>query len=182
MLNDILNKNLTNDTLVLEAGFSTEQQELLERRDIHYLDFMRDEIVTEENAVATAEGVIAELVNHSPYNIEGGKIIVTGYGCCGRAGGCVAESARRARDSPGKKKGSAQTCQEGWILCRGFCVWTGGSDGGGNAGQHGSGTCGYRCDHPRTAADAYILDIASKTGRYGFCLRQRVRHPCGSGT
>ena len=85
MLNDILNKNLTNDTLVLGGCFSTEQQELLERRDIHYLDFMRDEIVTEENAVATAEGVIAELVNHSPYNIEEAKIIVTGYGCCGRA-------------------------------------------------------------------------------------------------
>ena len=60
MLNDILNKNLTNDTLVLGGCFSIEQQELLERRDIHYLDFMRDEIVTEENAVATAEGVIAE--------------------------------------------------------------------------------------------------------------------------
>ena len=58
MLNDILNKNLTNDTLVLGGCFSTEQQELLERRDIHYLDFMKDEIVTEENAVATAEGVI----------------------------------------------------------------------------------------------------------------------------
>lgn len=38
MLNDILNKNLTNDTLVLGGCFSTEQQELLERRDIHYLD------------------------------------------------------------------------------------------------------------------------------------------------
>ena len=85
MLNDILNKNLTNDTLVLGGCFSPEQQELLERRDIHYLDFMKDEIVTEENAVATAEGVIAELVNHSPYNIEEAKIIVTGYGCCGRA-------------------------------------------------------------------------------------------------
>ena len=85
MLNDILNKNLTNDTLVLGGCFSPEQQELLERRDIHYLDFMKDEIVTEENAVATAEGVIAELVNYSPYNIEEAKIIVTGYGCCGRA-------------------------------------------------------------------------------------------------
>ena len=52
MLNDILNKNLTNDTLVLGGCFSPEQQELLERRDIHYLDFMKDEIVTEENAVA----------------------------------------------------------------------------------------------------------------------------------
>ena len=49
-------------------------------RDIRYLDFMEDEIVTEENAVATAEGTIAELVNNSPYNIDEAKIIVTGYG------------------------------------------------------------------------------------------------------
>lgn len=85
ILNDILNKSLTNDTLVLGGCFSPEQVELLERRDIRYLDFMKDEIVTEENAVATAEGVIAELVNHSPYNIDEAKIIVTGYGCCGKA-------------------------------------------------------------------------------------------------
>lgn len=85
ILNDILNKNLTNGTLVLGGCFSAEQVELLERRDIHYLDFMEDEIVTEENAVATAEGVIAELVNKSPYNIDEAKIIVTGYGFCGKA-------------------------------------------------------------------------------------------------
>lgn len=84
-LNDILNKNLVNGTLVLGGCFSEEQTELLKRRDIHYLDFMNDEIVTEENAVATAEGVIAELVSKSPYNIDEAKIIVTGYGCCGKA-------------------------------------------------------------------------------------------------
>ncbi len=85
ILNDILNKNLTNGTLVLGGCFSAEQVELLKRRDIHYLDFMEDEIVTEENAVATAEGVIAELVNKSPYNIDEAKIIVSGYGFCGKA-------------------------------------------------------------------------------------------------
>ncbi len=85
ILNDILNKNLTNGTLVLGGCFSAEQVELLKRRDIHYLDFMEDETVTEENAVATAEGVIAELVNKSPYNIDEAKIIVSGYGFCGKA-------------------------------------------------------------------------------------------------
>ena len=85
ILNDILNKNLINGTLVLGGCFSDEQVELLKRRDIHYLDFMEDRIVTEENAVATAEGTIAELVEKSPYNIDEAKIIVTGYGCCGRA-------------------------------------------------------------------------------------------------
>lgn len=84
ILNDILNKNLINDTRVLGGCFSEEQVELLKRRDIHYLDFMEDQVVTEENAVATAEGTIAELVANSPYNIDEAKIIVAGYGCCGR--------------------------------------------------------------------------------------------------
>ena len=84
-LTDILNKNLINGTLVLGGCFSKEQRELLNGRDIHFLDFMEDAIVTEENAVATAEGAIAQLVNYSPYNIDEAKIIVTGYGCCGKA-------------------------------------------------------------------------------------------------
>ena len=81
-LNEILNKNLANDTLVLGGCFTEEQRELLDRRGIRYLDFMEDEVVAQENAVATAEGAIAELTNHSPYNIEGAKILVTGYGNC----------------------------------------------------------------------------------------------------
>lgn len=85
ILNDILNKDLVRGTRVLGGCFSKEQKKLLQGRDIHYLDFMEDAIVTEENAVATAEGTIAELVSKSPYNIDEAKIIVTGYGFCGKA-------------------------------------------------------------------------------------------------
>jgi dipicolinate synthase subunit A len=84
-LTEILNKNLINGTIVMGGCFSEAQVNLLEGRDIRFLDFMKDEIVTEENAVATAEGAIAELVSHSPYNVDEAKIIVTGYGCCGKA-------------------------------------------------------------------------------------------------
>ncbi len=84
-LNEILNKNVKNDTLVMGGCFSEEQQKILKDRGILYLDFMEDDVVTEENAVATAEGAIAELVRNCPYNIEGSKAIVTGYGCCGKA-------------------------------------------------------------------------------------------------
>ena len=83
-LQDILNKNLTNETRVLGGCFSKKQIEFFENRGIRYLDFMEDEKVTEENAIATAEGAIAELVRLSPYNINEAKIIVTGYGHCGR--------------------------------------------------------------------------------------------------
>lgn len=84
-LNEILNKNVKNDTIVMGGCFLPEQQKILSERGIRYLDFMEDAVVTEENAVATAEGAIAELVRNCPYNIEGSKIIVTGYGCCGKA-------------------------------------------------------------------------------------------------
>ena len=60
-LNEILNKNLANDTLVLGGCFTEEQRELLDRRGIRYLDFMEDEVVTQENAVATAVSVFSTL-------------------------------------------------------------------------------------------------------------------------
>ena len=82
---DILNKNLQKKTLVMGGCFSKEQRALLTGRDIHFLDFMEDTVVTEENAVATAEGTIAQLVEKSPYNIDEAKVIVTGYGYCGKA-------------------------------------------------------------------------------------------------
>lgn len=84
-LNDILNKDVDKDTLVLGGCFLPEQIRILDARGIRYLDFMKDAIVTEENAIATAEGTIAWLISHSPYNIEGAKVIVTGYGYCGKA-------------------------------------------------------------------------------------------------
>ena len=40
-LNEILNKNLANDTLVLGGCFTEEQRELLDRRGIRYLDLWR---------------------------------------------------------------------------------------------------------------------------------------------
>ena len=84
-LNEILNRNVSSETLVLGGCFLPEQIAIMERKGIHYLDFMKDEIVKEENAVATAEGAIAEMIQKSPYNIDGAKIIVTGYGFCGKA-------------------------------------------------------------------------------------------------
>ena len=84
-LNEILNKDVKKDTLVLGGCFLPEQKQILTAREIEYLDFMEDAIVTEENAIATAEGAIAQLICHSPYNIEGAKVIVTGYGYCGKA-------------------------------------------------------------------------------------------------
>jgi dipicolinate synthase subunit A len=48
-------------------------------------DFMEDETVAQKNAEITAEATAAEILTHSRYSIRGQKIIVTGYGRCGKA-------------------------------------------------------------------------------------------------
>ncbi len=51
---------------------------------IPYYDYMKDDCVALKNAVATAEGAIAESFMMSNINIENSKCLVTGYGRCGR--------------------------------------------------------------------------------------------------
>jgi dipicolinate synthase subunit A len=48
-------------------------------------DFMADETVAQKNAAITAEAVAAEIIMHSRYSVRGQKMIVTGYGRCGKA-------------------------------------------------------------------------------------------------
>lgn len=84
ILNDILMKDVEKNTAVLGGCFSKEQLQIFEQRGICYHDFMKDTIVQQENAIATAEGTIANIIVNSPYNIENAKILVCGYGNCGK--------------------------------------------------------------------------------------------------
>lgn len=173
VLNDILNKNLTNDTLVLGGCFSPEQTELLERRDIRYLDFMKDEIVTEENAVATAEGVIAELVNHSPYNIDEAKIIVTGYGCCGKA---IAERLRAlgARVTVlARRREVRKEAKKAGFYAADFAFGPEEAMGAAMIVNTVPAPVITRAIIRELPRDAYILDIASKPGGTDFaCAKE----------
>lgn len=173
VLNDILNKNLTNDTLVLGGCFSPEQVELLERRDIRYLDFMKDEIVTEENAVATAEGVIAELVNHSPYNIDEAKIIVTGYGCCGKA---IAERLRAlgARVTVlARRREVRKEAKKAGFYAADFAFGPEEAMGAAMVVNTVPAPVITRAIIRELPRDAYILDIASKPGGTDFaCAKE----------
>lgn len=52
-------------------------------RSIKYVDFMKIEEVAILNAIATAEGTIAEAIQRSPINLSGSSCLVLGYGKCG---------------------------------------------------------------------------------------------------
>lgn len=49
------------------------------------LDFMKMDEMACKNAVATAEGAVAEAISLSPMNLHGSACLVTGWGRCGEA-------------------------------------------------------------------------------------------------
>ncbi len=85
---------------VIDAEWKT----FLEGLEIPYWDFMKLPEVVEGNAWITAEATVAEVLQLSDYSINGQKIVVTGYGCCGekiakmfyKLGAEVIVAARRA--------------------------------------------------------------------------------------
>ncbi len=52
-------------------------------KGLRVYDMMLDEIVSARNAVATAEGVVAEAITRSPVNLTKSRCLVLGYGRCG---------------------------------------------------------------------------------------------------
>lgn len=74
------------DTLELCVGgmFPQELQEILLQEQIPWLDILQDREVAKKNAIATAEGTIAELSKLMPVNIEKSHIIIMGFGNCAR--------------------------------------------------------------------------------------------------
>ena len=56
----------------------------LEKMNIDYFDFMQSEEISIKNAVATAEGTIAEAIRLSTKNLHNSKCLVLGYGRCGK--------------------------------------------------------------------------------------------------
>lgn len=67
------------------AGVVNEEWEcFFEDHGICYWDLMKLPEVVDGNAYITAEATLAEVLNKSAYSICGQKILVTGYGCCGK--------------------------------------------------------------------------------------------------
>ena len=85
LLNEELKKRRKGHFCVFGGAFTDEWADRLEKENILYYDLMKDECVALKNAQITAEATVAEILTHSAYSIQGQKIIVTGYGRCGRA-------------------------------------------------------------------------------------------------
>ena len=79
----------TNETkTVIGGAFTDKWIQYLQMNEITYFDLMKEEKVAQKNACITAEATVAEILKYSDYSICGQKIIVCGYGRCGK---CVAD-------------------------------------------------------------------------------------------
>ncbi len=89
-------KGMKEETLKDVAEYVTEGQQLYggilplrfvkacEKKGCSCFDYMKSDTIAVENAVATAEGAIAELIQQSTGNLHGSQVLVIGYGRCGK--------------------------------------------------------------------------------------------------
>lgn len=78
-------RNCKGPVEVFGGAVNEEWKNFLEESGIAYWDFMQMQEVVEGNAHITAEAVVAEVLLQSERSICEQRILVTGYGCCGKA-------------------------------------------------------------------------------------------------
>lgn len=72
-------------TFLLYAGLlDKESQELLNNNNIKYIDYSKSEKLAIYNSISTAEGIIAEAIIAKNTNLHHSKVLVLGYGKCGK--------------------------------------------------------------------------------------------------
>ena len=70
-------------TYILSGSLPEDFTRLCSLEHAHIFNYMKLPAVAIKNAVATAEGAICEAIKASPYNLQGSKSLVIGYGKCG---------------------------------------------------------------------------------------------------
>ena len=58
--------------------------DICNHKNIAYFDFMKDESIAIQNAIATAEGTIMEAIKGSDRNLHGSNCLILGYGRCAK--------------------------------------------------------------------------------------------------
>ena len=81
----ILKANLCNCKILFGGKIDAGWRTWCDTKQMPYFDFMEDEEVAQKNAWITAEATVAEILKNGAFSIRGQKVIVTGYGRCGKA-------------------------------------------------------------------------------------------------
>ncbi len=77
--------SLTSGQLIFGGCFSEDFLSSCQENAIKTVDYMADKELTVQNAIATAEGTVAEMITHSPRNLHGSTVLIFGFGVCAKA-------------------------------------------------------------------------------------------------
>lgn len=66
------------------GNITKEIEKACEEAGAFYMDFMKNKEVAMFNAIATAEGTISEAIKNHPVNLHGSRVLLLGYGTCGK--------------------------------------------------------------------------------------------------
>lgn len=69
---------------IMAGSFSKKMQELAEEEKVILMDFMKEERLAIMNAIATAEGTIALMIQNIEKNIQDANILILGFGRIGK--------------------------------------------------------------------------------------------------
>ena len=81
---EMLFDELPENAVFFAGNIPGEVRNYAEGKGLRAYDMMIDELVAARNAVATAEGAVAEAITRSPVNLTKSRCLVLGYGRCGR--------------------------------------------------------------------------------------------------
>ena len=79
-----LKENLTEGHTLFGGCFPNFMSEFCMKKNIRHYDFMEIESVSIANAIATAEGTLAEAIVRSPINLHKNECLVLGFGRCAK--------------------------------------------------------------------------------------------------
>lgn len=82
--NTLLEQTLNQDHFVVGGDFPNEFTNYCKFHQIEFYDFLKDDSIAIENAVATAEGAIAMAIQSSLINLSKSRCLVLGFGRCGK--------------------------------------------------------------------------------------------------
>lgn len=82
--NSLLEQTLSPNHFVVGGDFTKDFLNYCLFHQIEYYDFLKDDVIAIENAVATAEGAIAMAIQASSINLSKSRCLVLGFGRCGK--------------------------------------------------------------------------------------------------
>lgn len=80
----VLGNHITSEQKVFGGCIPPDFCEMFQKKNVVYFDFMEQRTISIFNSIATAEGLIAEMILSTSENLHGKAVLILGYGTCAK--------------------------------------------------------------------------------------------------